>query len=143
MPTNDPLAAFYLALEENPGDTVTLQALADWFEEQGEGDRAACLRWVVRKGYCPFRYSPKAKLVVSSTAFRDGWFWWGRELQDYARDWGHPATCHLPRKLWARLKHSFAHEPSVYKDYPTARAAYEALLAVWPLVGPADREKQP
>ena len=57
----DPLAAFYLALEESPGDPVTLQALADWYEEQGQTDDAACLRWTVRQPALPVPLPPRRR----------------------------------------------------------------------------------
>ena len=41
------------ALDETPGDKVVLAALADWFEEQGDGPATECLRWLVRNGRRP------------------------------------------------------------------------------------------
>ena len=56
MSQTDTLAAFYLALDETPGDPATLAALADWYEEQGQADHAACVRWTLRRRRFPFCY---------------------------------------------------------------------------------------
>ena len=92
MSQTDTLASFYLALEETPGDSVTLQALADWYEEQDRLDAASCLRWLVRRGRFPFLYRKDAGLVVASTAFTEGWFWWAVDEPIYGRDWGHQTS---------------------------------------------------
>jgi hypothetical protein len=72
---------------------------------------------------------------------KEGWFWWATDEPYYGNDWGHPRSCRLPRAVWKRLKNSFEWEPLVFKHYETARSAYEALLAVYPRVSPADRER--
>jgi uncharacterized protein (TIGR02996 family) len=41
-------AAFHAALRENPADELTWQALADWLDEDGQGQRAELLRLVRR-----------------------------------------------------------------------------------------------
>lgn len=141
MPRHAELAAFYQALEDDPGDAVTLRVLADWFEDHGWRDEADCLRWVVRLRRRPFRYSRDAGLAVTGSSMKDGWFWWAIDDPHYGRDWGHPRTCRLPPALWNRLRNPFDFEPLVFKHYPTAEEAYEALLAAWPLAWPALRER--
>jgi uncharacterized protein (TIGR02996 family) len=59
-------AVFFAALEANPADTVTTLKLANWYDEQGEPDRAACLRWVVATGHHPYRYKQDGSLTVFS-----------------------------------------------------------------------------
>ena len=66
----DTLAGFYLALRESPGDPVTLLALADWFEEQGQADNAACVRWSLRRERRPFEYRFGPKLIRLLIALR-------------------------------------------------------------------------
>ena len=137
----DPLSAFYLVLEDHPDDWVTLLALADWYEERGEPDAADCLRWAARNGASPFCYHVNSNLKFSAPVWHDGWFWWAVDEPYHGRDWGHDASCRLPQALWAKLRHTFNYNPAVFKEYPTRRAAYEALIDAWPRVGVvADRE---
>jgi hypothetical protein len=124
--------ALYLALDELPGDPVTTRALADWYEEQGNEEAAECLRWAVERERWPFQYRSSAGLSVASQDWGDGWFWWAVEDRSYGREWGHPASCRLPAALWEHLPHTFTYGPAVFKEYPTLRAAYEALFAAWP-----------
>lgn len=128
--------AFFLSLDDAPGDRDTALVLADWYEERGEVAAAAALRWAIGRGLHPFRYNRKASsLAVHGPSWNDGWYWWAVEGAYWA-EWGHPRPCQLPRKLWDLLPHSFAHEPSVFKEYPTRRAAYEALFAAFPAFSP-------
>ena len=125
----DPLTAFYLALDEMPGDRVTMLALADWYEEHGNADAADCLRWAVREVRRPFRYGPDDSMRVTFEKWQKGWYWWAKAGEGL--DWGHPATCGLAEDIWRGLKHTFDYSPSVFKEYPSFRAAFEALVAVW------------
>jgi uncharacterized protein (TIGR02996 family) len=138
MLSEDALAAFYLALEEQPGDKVTLLALADWYEENDRPDHAACVRWTLQHGYHPFCYR-RNSLHQNSIDWHDGWHWWADSSKSFAREWGHPTSCQLPNVMWERLRHSFPYNPSVCKEYPSQRAAYEALFEIWPLVRPLER----
>jgi hypothetical protein len=133
MPGPDPLAALYLGLDDSPGDKVTLHALADWYEETGRPDLAAALRWTIRRGYFPFRYWRDAWPGVSREDWHDGWYWWANDGPE-GRDWDHPASCRLPPAIWQRLRHTLNYSPSVCKEYPSLRTAYEALFHVWPIV---------
>jgi uncharacterized protein (TIGR02996 family) len=135
MSEPDPPAALYLTLDENPGDHVTLLALADWYEEQGQAGCAACLRWTVRNALYPFHYS-RDLLKKNGSDWHEGWYWWALDDPYAGADWGHPLHCRLPLKVWHRLQHGFTWTPLVFKEYPTLRAAYEALLEAWPRVGP-------
>lgn len=134
----DTLSAFYFALEESPGDPLTLQALADWFDEQGNAASAACLRWAVRTKRTPFHFERTGPLTVVGNEWHDGWYWWVKEHPQAGADWGYPAECQLLSRLWKHLRHSFDYTPSVFKEYPSVRAAYEALLAAWPLAQPVE-----
>jgi uncharacterized protein (TIGR02996 family) len=141
MSAPDPLSAFYLALEDVPDDRLTLLALADWYEEEGGPDAADCLRWTVRNAVWPFRYSVNSGLSVSSAVWHDGWFWWSVDEPFHGRDWGHDPHCLLPAAVWQKLRHTFNYDPAVFKEYPTRRSAYEALIEAWPRVGAVvDRE---
>jgi uncharacterized protein (TIGR02996 family) len=135
MSLHDPLSAFYDALDQTPEeDRVTLLALADWYEEQGEPEAAECLRWTVRQGLSPFCYQRDGGgVTVSSDAWHDGWFWWSVDEPSQTSDWGHDPACRLPRALWQKLRHTFNYDPAVFKEYRTRRAAYEALLEAWPM----------
>ncbi len=126
------LEAFYFALDESPDDPVTTLALADWYDEQGDGPAAECLRWAHARQRRPFRYDKSANLTASSKRWHEGWLWWAVEGRGYGADWGHPRECRLPHELWDELPHTFHATPAVFKEYPTSRAAYEALLAAWP-----------
>jgi hypothetical protein len=123
------LEVLYRELESNPRDALTLSALADWYEEHGEADKADCLRWTARRNKRPHRYDPRA-MKVTHTAWHKGWYWWARTGDGY--HWGHPVSCRLPATVWRPLRHGFKYNPRVFKEYHTLRQAYEALFAVWP-----------
>lgn len=127
---------FYLALEESPGDVVTLLALADWYDEQGDPDAAGCLRWVVRLGKWPFRYHQAAGPPQRGGPWREGWWWWAIDGPSASVDWGLPAACLLPPAVWQRMVHGFPYRPAVFKEYATVRDAYEALIDAWARVRP-------
>ena len=137
MDTTRLLDAFYLALDESPGDKATLCALADWYEEQGHLANASCVRWAMRLGLrpirCPRQENQRAR--VQDISGHDGWYWWVVDQPN----WVEERTCRLRPELWNRLAHSFPYEPLVFKEYPTLRAAYEALFEVWPAFAPRDR----
>lgn len=143
----DALTAFYLTLEESPGDRVTLLALADWYDECGDDAAAACLRWAVEQGRAPYLFLRDAWTSRTGPAWHDGWFWWALDHERYGMDWGHSRECRLPERLWKLLRHTFDYQPSVFKEYDTARSAYEALLDAWkrgqPVTPAARRRRQP
>jgi hypothetical protein len=143
MADPDALTAFYLALEDDPGDQVTLLALADWYEEHDQLAAADALRWTVQHGRRPYCYPADGGLTVSSPEWHLGWFWWAVEDAVHTRDWGHPPHCRLPRTVWEKLRHSFRHRPAVFKEYPRVRDAYEALIDAWPRVGPIEFSPPP
>ncbi len=45
--------ALWQALGDNPQDTLTRSALADWYEERGEQEWANYFRWTNKKKYFP------------------------------------------------------------------------------------------
>jgi uncharacterized protein (TIGR02996 family) len=141
MSGSDPLQAFYLVMDENPGDRVTLLALADWYEEHDQPDAADCLRWAARHGHRPFRYGVNGGLTVSSAVWHDGWFWWSIDDPYHGRDWGHDDSCRLPPPVWNKLRHTFNYDPAVFKEYPTRRDAFEALIEIWPLIEAIELER--
>ena len=73
--------------------------------------------------------------IFQGISWKDGWYWWVIEEMNWAED----KACRLPPKLWNRLVHSFPYEPSVFKEYPTLRSAYEALFEAWPAFAPIKR----
>jgi hypothetical protein len=112
--------ALFSALESNRGDRVSLSALADWFEEQGEPDARECLRWVVAAGRRP---------GFNEHQQTYGKCFWERESP-------HPILndppAQLPEPLWlALLENDEPHAVASFKSYKTARAAWLALLAGW------------
>jgi hypothetical protein len=142
MPQTDTLAAFYLALDETPGDPLTVQALADWYEELDQLDAASCLRWTARRGRFPFKFRrDDPNVVIPATAMTDGWYWWAKVTHDFGRDWGHPRNCWLPEPLWAQLTNLSDHHVSIVKHFPTIQQAYEALFDAWPRFAPSQRER--
>src|SRR5262249_1881517 len=131
---------FFLALEADPGDVVTMKALADWYEDHSHPLEAACLRWLIERKRWPYRYERQSGQVnVSCRTWNDNWMWWALDTRSYGGDWGHPAECRLPDELWKHLPHSFKYDPAVFKEYPTCRAAYQAVFAAWPRFPPASR----
>lgn len=141
MPEVNPVPAMYLALEETPGDSLTLFALADWYMEQGHPEATACLRWCAEQNRYPFRYSRHAGLRIMGESWRDGWYWWAVEGTNYGRNWGHSQQCRLPSGLWQQLRHNFDYDPAVFKEYPSLRAAYEALIEAWPRAKATDLKR--
>lgn len=133
----DPLDAFYLALEESPGDIPTLLALSDWLDEQGDANAADCIRWSAARKRRLFRYRA-GSLSVAGMDWHDGWFWWANADSRFGADWGHPEECRVPHGLWLRLRHGHDAPPLVFKEYATVRQAYEALIAAWPRVHPLE-----
>ena len=123
------LTAFYAELEANPGDTVTLHALADWFEENDQIKPAECVHWLAEMGKVPFRYTDDAEIIHHFDAWKNGWYWW--TTASARRGWGYPKACRLPRTLWGRMAHTFDYPPLVFKEYPTVRGAIEAIIAAW------------
>ena len=129
--------AFYRALDDAPDDATTLCALADWYEEQGDVSIAACVRWTIRLRLRPIRFSrvnDYGALRVGPT-WNEGWYWWVVDEPN----WVEERACRLPPALWNRLDHSFPYVPSIFKEYPTRREAYEALFEAWPVFAPRDR----
>lgn len=141
MPELAPVDAFYLTLDETPGDLPTLLALADWYLDHDQPAAGACIRWTVQQGYRPFRYLGPGQLSVSGDLWSPGWLWWAIDDPSLRIDWGHPAHCCLPPFVWDELSHSFPYDPAVFKQYPTTRAAYEALIDAWPRLEPIHRPR--
>jgi uncharacterized protein (TIGR02996 family) len=123
------LIALYAALEADPADTVTLLALADWFEEHDQDKPAECVRWLAETGKVPYRYTDEADILHHFDKWKDGWYWWTTASE--RKGWGYPKDCRLPRALWGRMKHTFDYDPRVFKEYPTVRGAIEAVIAAW------------
>ena len=130
-----------MTLESSPEDPVTLQALADWYEEREEARGAECLRWVASKGKAPYRHRHSDDLLHHHDTWKDGWYWWATAREK--RGWGYPASAVIPHPLWHELKHTFSYDPLVFKEYPTVRAALEALIAAWAPGLVAARRKKP
>ncbi|MFO0880028.1 MAG: hypothetical protein U0840_22000 [Gemmataceae bacterium] len=125
------LDAFYAVLEKTPSDVVTQLALADWYEENNESQAALCLRWLADHRHYPFRYSRRLRrLRHHHDTWKNYWYWWTTDSE--GEDWGLPTYCALPHRTWTRLKHGFPYDPLVFKEYPTVRAAIEALIRSWP-----------
>lgn len=121
--------AFFAALEANPADTVTLLAFADWCDEQDQSGHAACLRWLAEEGKVPYRYYHTNELRFHHETWHDGWWWWATDNEE--RPWGYPEASILPNKLWRKMSHTFSYDPCVFKEYPTVRGAFEAILLCW------------
>ena len=129
--------AFFRALDDAPDDATTLCALADWYEEQGDESIAACVRWTIRQGLRPYRFSRadyRETLNVGSS-MSDGWYWWVVDEPNGFEE----RSGRLPPALWNRLEHSFPYMPSNLKEYPSRRSAYEALFEAWPVFAPRNR----
>src|SRR5262245_29400774 len=137
---DDSLDALYKALDDKPDDQVTIRALADWYEEHDNQDAAECLRWTAEEKKHPFLYKKRGGGVsVSCKTWHDKWLWWAifkEGEHEYGNDWGHSPECRLPPGLWDKIKHTFDYDPAVFKEYPSRRAAYEALFEAWPAFRP-------
>jgi uncharacterized protein (TIGR02996 family) len=126
----DELAALYAALEANPDDRVTRLALGDWYEDHDRPEAAACLHWLAAHGKHPYQYRAAAPLRYHHESWAEAWYWWTTE-NERDEQWGYPDACTLPFPLWDRLRHTFDYDPTTFKEYPTLRATYEALIDAW------------
>jgi len=131
----------YLALEDDPADALAWLALADWHEDASHAASAACLRWLSRRRHSPIRYHAETS-VRKSPSWQEGWLWWATDGEG-ADSWSLPSSCRLPHRLWTRLRHGFPYSPVAMKEYPSVRAAVEAVLDAWPLFNPLGRELRP
>ena len=132
--------ALYAELEVNPGDALTLLALADWFEENDLAKPSECVRWLAEMGKVPFRYTSDAEIIHHFEAWKDGWYWWTTAAS--RKGWGYPKSCRLPRTLWGRMAHTFDYPPRVFKEYPTVRGAIEAVILAWTRRPPKPPQKK-
>jgi hypothetical protein len=116
--------ALLAALDADRGDAISINALGDWFEENGDQPAAACLRWVTRNARKPAHYPRQSDY---------GPFLWVRQGDQPIID-DRPAQ--LPEKLWLALKdNDEPHPVASFKSYQTARAAYLALVEAWRSLG--------
>jgi hypothetical protein len=137
MREGDLLEALLLALEYAPAagaasgdkvadyraDPASLAALADWHDENNQPASAECLRWALLEGRRP-GFNPR------QTTY--GRYFWGRQEPHPILD---DPPAQLPDPLWLALKNNDVPLPvGSFKSYPTARAAWLALLAAWPHV---------
>lgn len=121
--------ALFAELEENPGDRLTLLALADWLEEHDDLQGAEAIRWIASEGKSPFRYEGQTTLRYQYEKWHMGWYWWTTDEQD--SPWGYPPACILPNRLWNQMEHTFPYDPGTFKEYPTVRVALERVMEVW------------
>ncbi len=120
----------YAALEKVPTDEVLLLALADLYLKRGSHAAAECLQWVVIEGKTPYRYFHSTDgLRHHHDSWHDGWYWWTTSRE--RRGWGYPKSCVVPQRIWSRMTHTLPYDPLVFKEYPTIRAALEALIQGW------------
>jgi hypothetical protein len=135
----DPFTALYHALEETPGDALTLMALADCYLEEDRPEASTCIRWSQARGRYPFQYT-NGSLSVASDSMTHGYWWWVLDERGaVAGNWGLPHPCRLTRAMWKQLPHQYEYTPGVFKEYPTLREAYEALVYAWALSPAKDR----
>lgn len=127
MPSSSELDAFFVALEKERGDAVTLNALGDWYEEQGDAVAGSCFHAVARLAIRP-------GFSKGQTMF--GKFYWVLDAPDPIIT---DPPAHLPKALWDALReYDEKYSVASFKSYQTARAAYEDLLRGWAEVGPID-----
>ncbi len=130
------LDQLYAALEASPASAERVLALAEHHARAGHFRAAAALHWSVLEQKRPFCYHRDSGLTVEFDDWGEGWYWWATTAADYedanyGMDWGHPPACRLPLALWRELPHTFDYDPAVFKEYPTLRAAYQALIDGW------------
>jgi len=127
----DALRGLFAALEEREPDPTAQAALADWYEEHGDAEAAACVRWLARRGARP-------GVNEHQTIF--GRFFWEREGPDPILN---DPPAQLPERLWlAAGDNDEPHPVGSFKSYKTAEAAYRALLAAWKQIGGVAEEAE-
>lgn len=116
--------ALFAAIDDDRTDAVSINALGDWFEENGDSNAAVCLRWVTRNGRRPSSY-PRPSILGP-------YLWVRQEQQPIIED---PAA-QIPEKLWLELKDNDETEAvASFKSYRSPRAAYVALVEAWRALG--------
>ena len=116
MTLTDEYEALFTAVCECPEDWDRRRILADWFEDQGRVEEAACMRWTAD--------NRKRALGGSSDVT-----WYHAEGQK-----DNPNSANLPDKLFIYLdKHDNDRRSNEcwWRDYPTPRKAEEALIRAW------------
>ena len=122
--------ALFAALDSDRGDRSALGALADWYEEHGEADDAACLHWAVNLGRRPGFNEAAADL-------RPIFLGAGREAPHPQRPAGAATRIAVVGPGGQRRAPSGRQFQVGY--WQTVRAAFLALLAGWKRGGaPAD-----
>ena len=125
--------AFYLALEESPGDPVTLQALADWYEEQGHADAAAlpALDGAARAAAVPL--PPRRRPDRHQRRLARRLVLVGHRRPRLRPRLGPPALVPAAGDLWKRLRHTFDYDAGGVQAIPDAarrlRGAVRRLAA--------------
>jgi hypothetical protein len=112
--------ALFTAFDSDRGDRAALGALADWYEEHGEIDAAACLHWALALGRRP-GFNERQQVY--------GQYFWVRQDEHPILD---DPQAQLPEMLWEQLTDfDEPHSVASFKSYRSARAAFTALLAAW------------
>lgn len=104
------------ALDADPDDTVTRQALADWYEEMGDGPRAEFHRALARYRKRPGRMKDLG--LVDENHDDSNWYWWSA-----GPNGGRPAYLGANTIAWALWRR---------KGDRTRHGAEEGLFAIWP-----------
>jgi uncharacterized protein (TIGR02996 family) len=97
-----------------PEDWKLRGVVADWCEDNGRAEDAACLRWMVRHHKRPYHGSTKVATWFNADTIRSG-------LGDHESD--------IPGALYQQLEGG--KEVASHKCFGTVRAAEESMLAAW------------
>lgn len=122
-PVRTYLDAWHEMLDADPDDFAIRGLMADWYADQGDPAAEDCLRWQVGERKRP--YKPPEVAPGGLVQWYDG---------DYGN--GYDPESDLPAALWSELRggetwgHRSSKDPR-WVEYPTRRAAEEALLAAW------------
>lgn len=120
MTTHPDLEALFAALESGPEDWPLYLVLADLYEECGDTDAAACLRWQAKERKRPYRWRMEESI---------GWTWF--DASRVATD--HDPESNLPHGLHALLRGGNYAAAGREREFDSLRAAQDALIAAWKL----------
>lgn len=104
----------YAGLDGDPNDWTTRGILADLFEDEGEQDRADCLRWTIRHRKRPDRSD------------NGTYHWFNEETVNVDQD----PESDIPAAIYTRMRAAEGLD-KIYRNYKSLPAADEDFFQGW------------
>lgn len=103
-------------LDQDP-DSPARQLIADWFDDQGDLERAAAWRWMSEWG--------RRSMYYHRTGNTNHWHWWRLLFSD---KWVLRVADTLPIQLWVYIEGTDEDYPEQVKSYFSRQEADEAMV---------------